>query len=341
VTPFFDSLQAMPLPYATLHVALFYRMTWASGTGFGRTATTPTGSSLSSGGWASQGRTGLGSTTPSTGFGRTGTATSFGRGTALTVRHQAVIEADSTGIFNRILSLRSAYDPQSPGYRFCFVFYNMKQKEDEPFPTRPQNIPESEWVDLCMNRPDPDHLVPCAVHGFAGLEERHRLQEGICKQMEERMRLIHSKLREMSSFYATELRGPFQQVRQKIAEINEQLSTVYEIDDVQRRQGVPMTEAEHRVHNELEAISRNVSAQRYAERIEKLKQKLNQGKRMRGKGAGGGTLDEGAREKIVDVVEQHEKGLEALQKATRELHRITDLWKKDVDEGPAVDGSPE
>jgi hypothetical protein len=310
-------------------------MTWATN----RAATgTSTGFGTQSAG------TGFGtqalSTSPGFGFGAAstsafGAASAFGAGRTGTgfrsftqPKHQARRDDDPTGTFNRVWQLRGAYNPESPGYRFCFVFYNAKQGDD--FPARPPNIQESDWIDLCLKMPDPDHFVPAPVNGFDGLEDRHRAQEAICRELEERMRLIHAKLREMTSFYATELRGPFQQVRQKIAEINEELAVVYEIEDVQRRQGAPLTGDERQLLTGLEEIDRTMETQRYRARIDKLRQRLDKGKQGASKRGVGGGMADGIREKVVAALDQNEQGLEALEKVTKELHRIADVWKKEM-----------
>ena len=52
-----------------------------------------------------------------TGFGQT-------RGTTAPPQYQAVLKDDP--LFTRLWNVRSAYNPGSKSYRFCFVFYNQK-----------------------------------------------------------------------------------------------------------------------------------------------------------------------------------------------------------------------
>jgi hypothetical protein len=96
------------------------------------------------------------------------------------------------------------------------------------------------------------------VNGFDGLEDRNRAG-GDAREIEGRMRLTHAKMPEMTSFDATEPRGPFQRPPQKIAESNEELAVVYEIEDAQRRRGAPLTGEETGLLTGREEIDRTIA----------------------------------------------------------------------------------
>jgi len=165
-------------------------------------------------------------------------------------KYQAVFTKDA--LFDRTWNLRCAYNPTSKAYRFCYVFYDKRVNEDQP--QTPENIDIADWVKIMQECPDPDHLVPTAVYGFEALQERVKAQKQLEKELSQRMDLIRAKLREMASFYATELCGSLERIKQNTTMIQQLMMDVVEIDEVQRNQGVKLNESEREMLDKLEQL---------------------------------------------------------------------------------------
>ena len=274
----------------------------AFGSGFGSAASTGFG--------AGQNKGGLGSTWGG-----------FGRGLA---KEQVMAELKQDPVFDRIWRIRCAYNPESPGYRFCFVFYNKKQ-EGTKFPQRPANIGQDLWLKICTQMPDPDHLVPCPLYGFEALERRVKSQKDMGDKLLERMNLVHSKLREMTSFYATRFLGSLEQIQQNQITIQQQLMEVAEIEEVRQHQGHPLTKDEEDMLRKLEQLNLEISKPEcYDSAIRELELRAQQavkpvtGVKM--------TVNKQTLEVFAGALKTNQEALEALERVVKGLKKqVADL----------------
>jgi hypothetical protein len=65
----------------------------------------------------------------------------------------------------------------------------------------------------------PGQPCPGAGASFESLRDRYESQKAIIDQMEKHLKLMQAKLREVTCFYATELREAFEPSRQNAAKI--------------------------------------------------------------------------------------------------------------------------
>ncbi|KAK8885002.1 Nucleoporin nup57 [Tritrichomonas musculus] len=224
-------------------------------TGFGQNKTGTTGFTTGT-------TTGFGTNT-NTGFGfgqnkSTGFGTGFNWGSSFNTaktQHVAILTPDP--LYNKICNIRSAYNPESEAYRFCYIFYN--SRKTQPAPTCPPNISEEDWQTINVECPDPLHLAPCPLRGFDALKKRSQYQDKMKEKLQERVELIQNKLREMTSYYATELQGLFEQIHQNEITIEQTMLEVFESEEVKRNQGKPITELESKMLTNLESMQSDLS----------------------------------------------------------------------------------
>jgi hypothetical protein len=307
----------------------------ATGTGFGSNIVTgmggfgTSGSAGGTGAFGSAGSfgSGVGQSTPIR-FGTSGTG--FGGSLLQKKEWEAVLDPDPVGreILRRLHQLQCAYLRSHEGYRFCFIFYNERDKTIAPSP-RPSNISEAEWVRVNMECPDPDHLVPCPVMGFEAVHQRHEEQLDVVYEMQKRLEGIQSRLGVMATFYGTKLHGGFEKARQNSSKVIEELNTVYEIDAVQRHQGSKLTEPEDKLLRDLEKINREIQEPgNYNALIKKLRKKWAK-KPYREDTVRAALLDESL-EGICRGLDQNQKALEALERTATNLGRLADEWVRNL-----------
>jgi hypothetical protein len=274
---------------------------------------------------------GVGQSTASR-FGTSGTR--FGSSLLQKKEWEAVLDPDPVGreIFHRLHQLQCAYLRSHEGYRFCFIFYNERDKTI-PRPARPSNILEAEWVRVNMECPDPDRLVPCPVMGFEALHQRHEKQLEVVHEMQKRLEGIRSRLGVMATFYGTKLRGGFEKARQNSSKVIEELNTVYELDAVQRHQGSKLTDPEDKLLKDLENINREIQEPgNYNASIKKLRKKWD--KKPYGEDTVRAALLDESLERICRGLDQNQKALEALERTATNLGRLADEWvRKLAEEG--------
>ena len=297
-----------------------------AGSGFG-TGSSPigfgasnTGFGTSSGGFGSSGfgtsNTGFGTSsggfgTTSGGFGTQKTTSTWGTGTQTKVQQAAVIQDDE--LFKRIWKLLNAYTKDSPSYKFCFIFYN---KAGQTYPTCPENIMEQDWINICKEAPDPDHLAPHPAYGFKDLQDRYANQTAIGNDLTERMKLIQTKLREMSSFYSTELQGSFEKLRQNSNTINQLLMEVVEMEDV-LHQYPELNQAEEEMNQLLK--KRQMDEPRLKSKIDDLRNKAKRVSQSRT--VNHMSIDKNSLSSITKILECNFKALNTLEAATKKLEK--------------------
>lgn len=237
-------------------------------------------------------------------------------------------------IFTRIWNLRCAYDPDSPAYRFCHVFYNQRLGDDDSYPDKPNNFLVPDWVKICKEAPDPDNLVPCPLYGFDALKERHESQKTMRDQLIARTNLVQAKLREMTSFYATELRGSFERIRQNTVTINQLLMEVVEIEEIQFHQGQELTEEESALLSKLTLLQLNLTSTKNDENIVGSLRRLRE-KVARDKPRRSGTklaIDKQTLGNLSQVLKKHQDSLEALEKVSKKIHKTVSTWEQRLSE---------
>ncbi|OHT15810.1 hypothetical protein TRFO_13830 [Tritrichomonas foetus] len=295
-------------------------------TGFGTTGQTGTGFGATTGfGGATSG---FGTNTSSFGgFGQTQNKTNaFGFGATPQVQKVAVLKPDS--LFNRVWNLRCAYNPDSPAYRFCYIFYNKKHGQN--FPECPKNITEADWVKICMECPDPDHLVPYPLMGFDALKERAASQKEMKDKLVERMKIIQAKLREMTSFYATELQGSFERIQQNATTIQQSMLEVIETEEVQHQQGRPMTDAENAMLAKLENMQLDLNRPgMYHAAIHNLRVKTQENP---SKGGSHLTIDKESLTAMATVLKANQDAIEALEKVTKKVAKTVATVEAEMSE---------
>jgi hypothetical protein len=191
-------------------------------------------------------------------------------------------------------------------------------KLSDQFPKRPENITESDWVKICMESPDPDHLVPCVAYGFDALAERVKSQKAMQEQLVNRMKLVQAKLREMTSFYATELRGTFERIQQNRIVIAQNLMEVMEIEEVRSQHGRVLNPQETKMLRELEEKSLDLSRPgNYLGKIRELRAEAARRGGMR-KGLRLG-IDEATLSSLVSAVKNNQNAIEALERVTKKV----------------------
>jgi hypothetical protein len=255
----------------------------------------------------------------------TGTSTfgGFGanKGLAQTTKYEAKLKPNP--IFERLYSIRCAYDPSSKGYKFCYVFYNKKIPKAD-LPKCPENIELNDWVKIMKECPDPEHLVPAALYGFEQLNERVNEQKEMEKELTKRMELVQAKLREMTSFYATELCGALERIKQNTKIISQLMMEVVEIQEVQRNQGINLTEEERKMLNKLEDLRLDLNRPGvYNSAISNLRlksQMLSERKQVRSKMA----VDRETLRALATALKSNQDAVEALETTTKKVKRTVD-----------------
>ena len=301
--------------FGTTNTTGFGSNTGRTTTGFGNSTSTGFGSSTS-GGFGNKTSGGFGSST-SSGFGSStgkstwGTGTSSGFGQQTKVQQAEVIQEDE--IFKRIWKMLNSYNKESPSYKFCYIFYN---KLGQSYPTCPNNILEQDWINICKEAPDPDHLAPFPVYGFKELHDRAENQVSIGNDLTERMKLIQTKLREMSSFYSTELQGSFEKMRQNTNTINQLLMEVVEIEDV-LHQWPELNQTEEEMSQLLK--KRQLDEPRLKSKIEELKNKAK--RNLQNRTANNLSIDKNSLPSITKILECNYKALNTLESAAKKLEK--------------------
>jgi hypothetical protein len=134
------------------------------------------------------------------------------------------------------------------------------------------------------------------------------------------MKLIQAKLREMTSFYATELRGTFERIQQNEKIIAQSLMGVVEADEVAAQQGRPLSMDETNVLKELESKSLELSGPgNYLARLNELKMDAARWKRIREGlrlNVDGETL-----RALVTGVKNNENAIESLERVTKRVNK--------------------
>ncbi|KAH0785578.1 carbohydratebinding protein [Histomonas meleagridis] len=241
-----------------------------------------------------------------------------GRSSTPSVEHVATLTADP--LFNRVWNLRCAYTPDSPAYRFCFVFYN--KKINNTVPTCPNNIPEADWIKICTESPDPDHLVPCPVFGFEGLKERSESQKKVSAQIQERIDMYKAKLKEMNTFYATELQGSFEKIKQNAYTTNQLLMKFVESEDQNNQFG--------KIENEMKMTLEKLRLEEDTQRslISKLQTKA---KSMQDNRSSMQTaIEKNSLMPIVTALKLHQDAIMALEKLVKNLQKEVSGLESDM-----------
>jgi hypothetical protein len=177
-----------------------------------------------------------------------------------------------------------------------------------------------------MDCPDPDNLVPWPVQGFESLEARHKSQDSIVTELIDRVRLLQAKLREMSLFYATELRGSFEKIRQNRIRIHQELLSIIETEELRRGQGRAMSRDEFDVLKELEATNNEHDHPgRFRDVITRLDQESEREDLER-------RLPFTIRPDIVaamtKVVQMDQEAIEALEAQVKRMRKIVREWER-------------
>ena len=256
-----------------------------------------------------------------------GSGNSFGKGFNQTkgavqqpTQYQAVLDSDP--LFTRIWNVRSAYNPNSKSYRFCFVFYNKRPENNNTWPTTPQNFEETDWCKICSEMPDKDHLVPCPLYGFPALKARHESQKEIVKKLQERMSILQSKIREMSSFYDTEISGKFYQIEKNITIITQLLIKVVGVKE-RKHQGSGLTLAEESAKSQLEAWSNELDKPKmFLSALSELENKVLIGKSFSGsKKISRESLDSDTKAYLAKALAKNQDAIEYLQKIIQNMKK--------------------
>ncbi len=73
--------------------------------------------------------------------------------------------------------VRDCLTPESPNYRFRFMFYNRVPAGAQPNPVRPPLVSDAMWRQMLEDNPDPARYVPVLSNGFADLLSRREFQD--------------------------------------------------------------------------------------------------------------------------------------------------------------------
>ena len=235
-------------------------------------------------------------------------------------------------LFDRLYNIRCAYNPNKKGYKFCFVFYNKKIKQNDEPPKCPPNIELDEWVKIMKECPDPDHLVPEAVCGFENLHARVQAQQKMQKDLSERMKLLQSKLREMTSFYSTELSGSLERIKKNTQIMSQLMMESVAKDEVERGQGNPLTQKEEEMYRQLEALNLELHKPgEYKDAISNLRNKVERMKERKSNTHSRMAVDRETLKVLATALRTNEDAIEALQKATKTTKRTIDSLSNEVD----------
>ena len=292
------------------------KATTGTGTSFGTGAATGTGAAA-------------GAKTTFGGFGG-GTGFGFGKGVAKQPTYQAQLTKDP--LFDRLYNIRCAYNPNKKGYKFCYVFYNRKPNTSDEPPKCPANIELDEWVKIMKDCPDPDHLVPTAVCGFEQLHSRVEAQQKMQKELSDRMKLLQSKLREMTSFYSTELSGSLERIKKNTQIITQLMMEAVAQEEVQRGQGNPLTPKEEEMYRQLEALNLELHKPgEYKDAISNLRNKVERMKERQSNTHSKMAVDKDTLKVLATALRTNEDAIEALQTATKNAKRTIDTLSNEVD----------
>jgi hypothetical protein len=289
-----------------------------------RTTTTGTGTGT---GTAWQRPTAGQTTSPASSWGAGTTAARSPFTGTRTPQYRVLFKPDP--VFSRLWRLQAAYNPESDAYRFTYVFYNKKTSPTPP--QRPKFIPEDQWIEIWTNCPDPDNLCPWPVQGFEALQERHEAQKVMLKELKSRMRLLQAKLREMSLFYTTELRGYFDKIRQNRTKVNQEVLTVVEVEEMARTHGMKMASEEFELLAQLEGLNSEVERPgRFGDILEQLKQRIEMEKEERRLPF---TLTPETRAAMTRVAQMNQEAVEALETQIKRMRKLVREWESERADG--------
>lgn len=282
----------------------------------------PATNTMSFGNMGQQGaKSGVGSTQKST--------FSFGGGAFGAPKVKAVLKSDS--LFARVWKIRSAYDPDSVSYQFCYIFYNKQGKDQKPSSgawanLKPKNITDDDWIKICAETPDSDNLVPCPVLGFDALNARYKKQKETVEQLQKKMKDIQDQLRQMTSFYPTEIQGLFERIQQNSITIEQAMLNVIETREVQQHQNKDLTEGEKDLYAKLEKMKQDLKRPgMFENEIEKLAEKV---KRSAPKTGTHLKIDKESLSQLVKVLKSNTDALEALEKTTKDEARKVEVLEE-------------
>ena len=232
----------------------------------------------------------------------------------------------SNPLFTKIWNVRSAYNPKSPSYRFCFVFYNKRQENLEWMRT-PDNFNDDDWCKICSEMPDPSHLTPEPVYGFKNLTERHESQKKFVRELQDRLSILQSKIREMSSFYDTEITGKFDEIEKNIRKINQLLIKVVGVREIRNHQiSNKLTPEEEKMRKQLEDWNNELDKPKmFKSALEELENKAD---RMKSQGNSASnklsreSLDSETKKLLTSALMKNQDAIEYLQKLVHEMKKI-------------------
>lgn len=224
-------------------------------------------------------------------------------------------------LFTKLWELRKAYDPKSSAYRFCWIFYNKRAKG--PWPAKPENITPEDWEAISKGTPNPEGLVPCPVYGFKALEERKEKQKEFKKKLDERMRDVQKKIKQMSESASKEFKSNFERIQRNKMEIDRLMLDTIGNKEVRERQSIRDLDAEEeKVNKRLEDLNTKINKTgEFKHAIENLRLRVNSEMQMKSSAM---SIENESLSKFIDSLTMHQNSIQALETMAKELKRLMD-----------------
>ncbi|KAF8743566.1 hypothetical protein AX14_002114 [Amanita brunnescens Koide BX004] len=104
------------------------------------------------------------------------TTSALGRTASATAQQQFDAHLQSQRLLQKLVTIKEAWNPQSPQCRFQYNFYNLVDPNQIHLYGRPPNATDAIWDKAVRENPDPSCLVPVTALGFNDLRERVEAQ---------------------------------------------------------------------------------------------------------------------------------------------------------------------
>lgn len=153
--------------------------------------------------------------------------------------------------------IQQSLDPNSLGYRFRTIFYNLlPQGQSSSVASKPLNVPDRLWNQAVNENPDPQKCVPVIANGPGDLNARAKWQQECITAHAEKTRELLNRLENLSDSNKSQA---LMRVRERQGRLNERLLRVQARLEPLKRIGVGLDESEAQISQRLRSLQKQMA----------------------------------------------------------------------------------